>query len=587
MNRGVALDVGRSVITATVLLGVVSLLGFAYTATGGSARGLLVDEMLINLVLVLGMQVFIGNTGVLSFGHLAFAQIAAYATAIAVIPVVSKARSLPDIPFGLGDIELGPFTGLLVGIAVTVVLGALVGGVVARAGGLAPTMITLAVLVVVEQVVKNWEALTRGAGGLSGVPVIGSSWLYLGAFVALIVACWFQQTRLGRFAVATREDELAASALGVRLFTARWGAWVWSMALMGLGGALLVLSIGSVTPKQFTLDRNILVLAMLVLGGMRTISGAVTGTLLVTAGNELFRQLGDRWEIERFSDLFLGGVLLAVMLLRPGGLLGDRDLLRALRQRWRPPTRSATIPAGTDVLRADDIVVDFGGFRALDGPVVQVRPGEVVGLIGPNGAGKTTLFNVITGLVAESSGRVTLGDVDLTESKPHEIARAGLARTFQNLRIFTSMTVRENVELTSLVAWRHRQGGPSVDALLADAGLTAVADRLASTLDYGNQRRLELARAAALAPAFLLLDEPTSGMSELESLAMAERVRATARAIGAGVLVIDHDLGFIAHISDHVVVLAQGAVLSEGTPDQVRADPAVAVAYLGRGASAQ
>jgi ABC-type branched-subunit amino acid transport system ATPase component len=297
--------------------------------------------------------------------------------------------------------------------------------------------------------------------------------------------------------------------------------------------------------------------------------------------------LGDRWEIERFSDLFLGGVLLAVMLLRPGGLLGDRDLLRALRQRWRPPTRSATIPAGTDVLRADDIVVDFGGFRALDGPVVQVRPGEVVGLIGPNGAGKTTLFNVITGLVAESSGRVTLGDVDLTESKPHEIARAGLARTFQNLRIFTSMTVRENVELTSLVAWRHRQGGPSVDALLADAGLTAVADRLASTLDYGNQRRLELARAAALAPAFLLLDEPTSGMSELESLAMAERVRATARAIGAGVLVIDHDLGFIAHISDHVVVLAQGAVLSEGTPDQVRADPAVAVAYLGRGASAQ
>lgn len=585
MTRSTVLDAARSLVTSVVLLGVVALLGFVYTSTGGSARALLVDEMLINLVIVLGLQVFIGNTGVLSFGHLAFAQIAAYATAIVAIPVVSKASSLPDVPFGLGDVELGPFPALLVAVLVTVIIGALVGGVVARAGGLAPTMITLAVLVVVDQVVKNWEALTRGAGGLSGVPVIGGSWLYLGAFIALLVASWFQQSRLGRFAVATREDELAASALGVRLFTARWGAWVWSMALMGLGGALLVLSIGSVTPRQFTLDRNILVLAMLVLGGMRTISGAVTGTLLITAGNELFRQLGDRWEIERFSDLFLGGVLLAVMLLRPGGLLGDHDLLRTLRRRWRPPTRAATLAPGDDVLRADGIVVDFGGFRALDGPTLQVRPGEVVGLIGPNGAGKTTLFNVVTGLVHESSGRVSLGELDLTDAKPHEIARAGLARTFQNLRIFTSMSVRENIELTSLVAWRHRRGGPSVDVLIDEAGLTAVADRSAATLDYGNQRRLELARAAALAPAFLLLDEPTSGMSEQESMAMAERVRATAASIGAGVLVIDHDLGFISHISDHVVVLSQGTVLSEGTPDHVRADPAVAVAYLGRGST--
>ncbi|MBI5090664.1 MAG: ATP-binding cassette domain-containing protein [Actinobacteria bacterium] len=550
----------RALVTSVVLLGIVSLLGLLYTSTGGSSRDSLVDEMLVNLVLVLGMQVFIGNTGVLSFGHLAFAEVAAYATAIVAIPVAAKAKSLPDIPFGLADVHLGAFGAIVAGVAVATIIGALVGLVVARAMGLAPTMITLAVLVMFEQVVKNWQELTRGAGGLSGVPIIGSSWLYVSALLSLFVACAFQQSRVGRFAVATREDELAAPALGVGLFSSRYGAWVVSMALMGLGGSMLVLSLGSVNPKQFTLDRSILVLAMLVLGGMRTVTGAVTGTALVTAGNELFRQLGDKWKIERFPDLFLGGVLLAVMLLRPGGLLGDLDILGWLRQRWRPASRSATPPPRERTLVAEDIVVDFGGFRALDEAAIRVRPGEVVGLIGPNGAGETT---------------------PLSSAAPYEIARSGLARTFQNLRVFKNLSVRENVELTSLVAWKHRGGGPSTDELLDSAGLTAVADRPAGTLDYGNQRRLELVRAAALAPDFLLLDEPTSGMSDAESLAMVDRVRATAAALGCGVLVIDHDLGFITRISDHMVVLAEGRVLAEGTPQQVRADPAVAAAYLG------
>ena len=194
---------------------------------------------------------------------------------------------------------------------------------------------------------------------------------------------------------------------------------------------------------------------------------------------------------------------------------------------------------------AAEIEVHFGGFVALDGAGVTVRPGEVVGLIGPNGAGKTTLFNVITGIVHEQGGRVTLGDRELTDAKPVDIARAGLARTFQNLRLFKNLSVREN---------------------------------------YGNQRRLELARAAALAPDFLLLDEPTSGMSDQESQAMVESVRSVATRVGAGVLVIDHDLGFITRISDHIVVLNEGRILAEGTPAAVRANPLVAEAYLGSSA---
>ena len=225
----------------------------------------------------------------------------------------------------------------------------------------------------------------------------------------------------------------------------------------------------------------------------------------------------------------------------------------------------------------------FGGFVALAGAGIHVDPGEVVGLIGPNGAGKTTFFNVVTGLVAEDAGAVRLGERDLSHEPPHRIARAGLARSFQNLRLFPTLTVRENVELAALSARRYRRDAVTVDpaTLLADAGLDAVADRRAATLDYGSQRRLELARAAALSPAFLLLDEPTSGMSDSESAAMVERVRATAALVGAGVLVIDHDLGFITRISDRIVVLANGRLLAAGTPDEIRADPAVAEAYLG------
>jgi branched-chain amino acid transport system permease protein len=577
----------RSTAASAALFAVLVVGANVYTATGGSSRTLLVQELLVNLVLVLGLQAFTGLTGVLSFGHLAFAQIAAYATALVAIPVATKATSLPDLPFGLADVHTGSLAATVVGVAVATVIGAVVGVAVARAGGLAATMITLAVLFVVDSVVKNWQELTRGAGGLSGVPRhTTNTWLWLAAAGALVVVALFRETRVGRFAIATREDEIAAPAIGIDLFWPRLVAWTVSVAIVALAGALRVQAVGSTNPKQYTLDVGVLLLAMLVVGGMRTVTGAFVGTALVTAGNEVARQFGDRHEIARLPQLFISLVLLGAMLLRPGGLLGDADVAGWLRRRW--PTRSrvaraAVAPVPAVELVAEGIDVRFGGFVALAGAGVRVGPGEVVGLIGPNGAGKTTFFNVLTGLVAEDAGTVRLGDRDLTHEPPHRIARAGLARSFQNLRLFPTLTVRENVELAALSARRHRRDAIVVDpeTLLADAGLTDVADRPAGTLDYGSQRRLELTRAAAMAPAFLLLDEPTSGMSDAESAAMVERVRATAARVGAGVLVIDHDLAFITRISDRVLVLANGRPLAEGTPAEVRADRAVAEAYLG------
>jgi branched-chain amino acid transport system permease protein len=585
-----------------------------YTSTGGAARDLLVQELLINLMLVLGLQIFIGNTGILSFGHLAFTQIAAYGAALTLIPVSTKETSLPDIPFGLGGVELGPVAAAAAGTGIAILVGAVVGTAIARAGGLAATMISLAVLFVVDQVVKSWQELTKGAGGLAGVPRLGTNTpVWIVAAAALVVTHLFRTSRVGRFALAGREDEIAAPAIGVSLFWSRWAPWVVSVAVVAVAGAVRVQAVGSTNPKQYTLDVGVLLLAMLVAGGMRTVTGAFVGTALITVGNEAARQFGDRHEIARLPDLFLGVVLLAVMLVRPGGLLGDVDLAawlarqrqpngrlarqrqpngRLARQRQRQPdaaTGAAPAPDGRGEapaigpLTATGIVVRFGGFTALDGAGLQVKPGEIVGLIGPNGAGKTTLFNVVTGIVTEQAGRVAVGDRDLSTEPSHRIARAGLARTFQNLRLFGNLSVRENVDLaaTAAATYRRHRPRPDADALLAAAGLAGMAERPARTLDYGNQRRLELARAAALAPDYLLLDEPTSGMSDAESLAMVDHVRTTARAVGAGVLVIDHDLAFITRISDHVVVLAEGRVLAEGTPADVRANPAVAAAYLG------
>ena len=228
--------------------------------------------------------------------------------------------------------------------------------------------------------------------------------------------------------------------------------------------------------------------------------------------------------------------------------------------------------------------VTFGGFQALSGASLTVRSGEIVGIIGPNGAGKTTLVNVMTGLVEASAGSVRLGGADLTTAAPHRRARAGLVRTFQNLRLFGALSVAENITVPSLAASAaHRQHGQrlGVDRLIEAAGLGELRERRARELDYGNSRRLELARAAAAAPKFLLLDEPTSGMSDTESLAMVEQVRNMAGLVGAGVLVIDHDLAFITGICDRIYCLDQGRIIAEGTPDEIQADPAVQAAYLG------
>lgn len=579
---------------------------------GGPAERL-VTILFIDAIIVLGIQIYVGNTGVLSFGHVGFGAIAGYGFAILAISPEEKAKRVPNAPFGLADVSISPWLAIAGAVVVTLVAASIIGLGLARSGvrsgAVSATVITLALLFVTHEVARNWPELTGGerAGLTFG---IGSSLnsrlpIYIALFTSLLVARIYAQSRSGRLAVAGREDDLAARAMGVNPLVQQMAALLISVAVVSVGASLRVYENGSILPSNFFFNYTLVTLAMLIVGGRNSVTGALVGVAVITAGRELSRRLGqDGFEIfgldldgrpldwifrENLQTVFLGLAMLGFMLWRPSGLIDDWELDEWLhtnvgRSRNIEPAAMPTVELDRSTsLKVKRVDVSFGGFQALNAAGLVVSPGEVVGIIGPNGAGKTTLVNVITGIVEPDAGTVVLDGANLTSAQPFEIARLGLVRTFQNLRLFDALSVRENVEVSSLVARTHRRERvhPEVDELVAAAGLWDQRDRRARELDYGNSRRLELARAAGAAPTFLLLDEPTSGMSDSESLHMIDQVRRTAALVGAGVVVIDHDLNFITGICDRIYCLDRGVVIAHGEPEEIQADPAVQAAYIG------
>ena len=240
-----------------------------------------------------------------------------------------------------------------------------------------------------------------------------------------------------------------------------------------------------------------------------------------------------------------------------------------------------------DSLRTLEVSVEFAGLRALDGVSLSVAPGEILGLIGPNGSGKTTLVNAITGQVPLAGGRVLRGAEDLTGFTPRQVALRGIARSFQVVRLFNNLSVLENVAAAALAQGGGRRAArDKARGLLAEFGLAARAEDLAVGLSYGDKRRVEIARALAADPAFLLLDEPAAGMNEAETTGLLAILEALPQRRGLSLLIIDHDMGLIMRLCERLHVLASGRTIAEGDKDSVRANPVVIEAYLGTEAEA-
>jgi branched-chain amino acid transport system permease protein len=263
----------------------------------------------------------------------------------------------------------------------------------------------------------------------------------------------------------------------------------------------------------------------------------------------------------------------------------DRSSFDGTAPAGRPTADAARPIAGQKVLRCVGVGVTFSGLEALRGIDLSLVQGEIVGLVGPNGSGKTTLLNVLSGVIVPTTGRVEIEGRDVTRWPAHRVAALGVARTFQNIRLFGQMSVLENVEVGAALQPGHPGGAAlrqAARAVLVETGLLDVAERPARTLPYGIRRRLEIARALATRPAFLLLDEPAAGANEAESDELRMLIAELRRAHGLGILVVEHDLRLIMRVADRIVVLNEGARIAEGSAGEISTDPAVREAYLGR-----
>jgi branched-chain amino acid transport system permease protein len=532
-------------------------------------------------IAVFGLSVVLGLCGQINLAQAAFFGLGAYAVGI-----------------GTSDYHISYWLCLVGGCVLALLAGALLGMSTLRLGGHYLAMVTISFQQIVTLVMINTIWLTHGPDGVSNIgrpALFQSAQSYLAFCVAMLAVVGYlvwhlSDTRLGRAMRAVRDNELAAGVVGIDVFRTKVSAFALSAVLGGLAGGLFAGGFAYVSPDQFSFAESVVFLTMSLLGGVASPIGSAIGTGLLILIPEWLRFL------KSVPGLYLAIYGLSVILIiryMPDGIWGFFNLAT---ERWRAKAKvrgagpalqlAPAAVAGDTVLEVKGLSKHFGGLKAVDEVDIAVRRGGVHALIGPNGSGKTTTLNVLSGLYKATAGRVVLDGTDVTDMPPHQRAAAGLGRTFQNIRLFRSMTALENV-----VIGAERPGnrlvGQGEDALneramsaLTFVGLGLRANEPITSFSYGHQRLIEIARALAANPTLLLLDEPAAGLNSTEKLELHELLKRIA-AQGLTILIIDHDMTLVSEAAQHITVLNFGRRIADGESMAVLRHPDVVSAYLG------
>jgi branched-chain amino acid transport system permease protein len=595
---------------------VVALLAVPYGVTYYGIH--IANLVLIFVMLAVGLSLVLGYAGQVNLAQAAFFGMGAYASAVLTVKA------------GLGYWAAFPLSVIAAGV-----LGLVVGLPSLRVQSHYLGIVTLGLAVAFSSILVN-ASFTGQAVGLPGLPVppLGSvdlsdeyNYYYLllaAAGILFALALLMVRTELGRRFQAMRDDALAAAHMGVEVPAYRMVAFVIAACYAGVAGALYAGLIRYVSPDTFNLGIMFLLLAMVIVGGRDNIYGAALGATVLLIVREQFVDL------QKYQQVAYGLLIVGMVVVAPDGLAGlvrrvwirvkraipgahvtaaeaDRALDEAevsglgVDEGVATGTPLALVqdepqPEGVPALEVDGVSKRFKGLQALDDVTLSVVAGSIHGIVGPNGSGKTTLFNIATGVYGPTSGEVRAFGERVSGRAAYRVCNRGVARTFQALRLFRSLTVRENVMValdrarpTSLwryllAPWtfraRERDLRARADELLERFRLSRVAHFRATNLPYGQQRLVEIARAMATEPRVLLLDEPAAGLSSAEMNDLRQLVTRI-RDGGVTVVLIEHNMGLVMTLCDRVTVLASGRVLAEGTPEHVTRDPEVIETYLG------